>query len=86
MEKLKGEVSVLFVVVNWINMLGIVEDILVKGYVDMVLMVCLFLVDVDLVKKMMEGWVDEINICIGCNQVCLDYIFEMKICFCLVNF
>merc|ERR1712000_744469 len=26
-----------------------------------------------------------INICIGCNQACLDHVFKMKTCSCLVN-
>ena len=84
-EKLKGEVSVPLVAVNRINMPGIAEDILAKGHADMVSMARPFLADADLVKKTMEGRVDEINTCIGCNQACLDHTFEMKICSCLVN-
>ena len=64
---------------------GIAEDILAKGHADMVSMARPFLADADLVKKTMEGRVDEINTCIGCNQACLDHTFEMKICSCLVN-
>ncbi len=37
------------------------------------------------VKKAMEGKADEINICIGCNQACLDHVFERKTASCLVN-
>ncbi|MGH1434708.1 MAG: FAD-dependent oxidoreductase [Lewinella sp.] len=83
--KLKGEVSVPLVAVNRINMPGIAEDILAKGDADMVSMARPFLADAELVKKTMEGRVDEINTCIGCNQACLDHTFEMKICSCLVN-
>jgi 2,4-dienoyl-CoA reductase (NADPH2) len=83
--KLKGEVSVPLVAVNRINMPGIAEEILAKGDADMVSMARPFLADAELVKKTMEGRVDEINTCIGCNQACLDHTFEMKICSCLVN-
>ncbi len=31
------------------------------------------------------GRADEINTCIGCNQACLDQIFERKVASCLVN-
>lgn len=83
--KLKGEVNVPLVAVNRINMPDIAEDILAKDHADMVSMARPFLADADLVKKTIEGRVDEINTCIGCNQACLDHTFEMKICSCLVN-
>jgi 2,4-dienoyl-CoA reductase (NADPH2) len=83
--KLKGEVSVPLVAVNRINMPGIAEEILGSGDADMVSMARPFLADAELVLKTMEGRVDEINTCIGCNQACLDHTFEMKICSCLVN-
>jgi len=44
-----------------------------------------FLADPDFVNKAAEGRADEINTCIGCNQACLDHIFEGKITSCLVN-
>ena len=43
------------------------------------------LADPYLVKKAMEGRIDEINTCIGCNQACLDHVFEGKTASCLVN-
>lgn len=73
---LMGKVGILFIIINCINMLEKVEEIFVVGYVDMVLMVCFFFVDVDFVQKVEENWVDEINICIVCNQVCFDYVFK----------
>lgn len=83
--KMKGEVSIPLVAVNRINMPGIAEEILEKGDADMVSMARPFLADAELVLKTMEGRVDEINTCIGCNQACLDHTFEMKVCSCLVN-
>ncbi len=32
-----------------------------------------------------ENRADEINTCIGCNQACLDHIFENRVATCLVN-
>lgn len=52
---------------NWINMFEVVEGVLVEGCVDMVLMVCLFLVDSQFVVKVMVGCVDIIVLCIVCN-------------------
>ncbi|RME97562.1 MAG: NADPH-dependent 2,4-dienoyl-CoA reductase [Bacteroidetes bacterium] len=83
--RLMGQVSVPLVAVNRINMPDIAEDILAQGRADMVSMARPFLADAELVKKTIEGRVDEINTCIGCNQACLDHTFEMKICSCLVN-
>lgn len=83
--KFKLYVCVLLIVINWINMLDVVECILVGGGVDMVFLVCLLLVDLVWVNKVCSGCLELINICIVCNQVCLDYVFENKIVSCLVN-
>jgi 2,4-dienoyl-CoA reductase (NADPH2) len=37
------------------------------------------------VKKAREGRADEINVCIACNQACLDHTFANKMSSCLVN-
>ena len=44
-----------------------------------------FLADPEFVKKSAEGRRDEINTCIGCNQACLDHVFQKKRVSCLVN-
>jgi len=44
-----------------------------------------FLADAEFVNKAAQGRADEINTCIGCNQACLDQIFERKVASCLVN-
>ena len=41
--------------------------------------------DPDFVRKAAEGRGDEINTCIGCNQACLDHIFQGQVASCLVN-
>ena len=38
-----------------------------------------------LMRKSQEGSPESINTCIGCNQACLDHVFEQKIASCLVN-
>jgi 2,4-dienoyl-CoA reductase (NADPH2) len=44
-----------------------------------------FLADANFVKKAAADKADEINTCIGCNQACLDHVFEQKRASCLVN-
>jgi 2,4-dienoyl-CoA reductase (NADPH2) len=44
-----------------------------------------FLADPEFVNKAEEERADEINTCIGCNQACLDHLFEGKEASCLVN-
>jgi 2,4-dienoyl-CoA reductase (NADPH2) len=43
------------------------------------------LADAAFAKKARESRGDEINVCIGCNQACLDHIFAGKVASCLVN-
>ncbi len=58
---------------------------LADGCADMVSMARPFLADAAFVQKAAEGRADEINTCIGCNQACLDQIFDHKLTSCLVN-
>jgi 2,4-dienoyl-CoA reductase (NADPH2) len=80
-----GEVSIPLCTTNRINSPETAEDIIASGHADMVSMARPFLADPHLVRKAMEGRADEINTCIGCNQACLDHIFENKKASCLVN-
>lgn len=84
-RKMKGEVSIPLVTTNRINMPDVAEKIIASGDADMVSMARPFLADPYLVKKAEEGRADEINTCIGCNQACLDHVFQRKIVSCLVN-
>ena len=54
-------------------------------HADMISMARPFLADEDFVIKARQGRADEINTCIGCNQACLDHVFEKKNASCLVN-
>lgn len=84
-RKLKGEVKIPLITTNRINRPEVGEEILARGDADMVSMARPFLADPDFVNKAATGRADEINVCIACNQACLDHVFEQKIASCLVN-
>ena len=63
----------------------VAEDLLTEGCSDMVSMARPFLADPEWVNKAAAGREDEINTCIGCNQACLDHIFQGQVASCLVN-
>ncbi len=83
--KLKSEVSVPLVATNRINTVGVAEKIIAGGEADMVSMARPFLADSQFPIKAQQGRTDEINVCIACNQACLDHVFEKKTASCLVN-
>lgn len=84
-KRLMGEVGIPLITTNRINTPEIAEKILADNHADMVSMARPFLADAEFVKKAMENRADEINTCIGCNQACLDHVFERKTSSCLVN-
>ena len=83
--KLKPEVSIPLVATNRINTVQVAEQIISQGEADMVSMARPFLADAEFPKKAREGRADEINVCIACNQACLDHVFQKKRASCLVN-
>jgi len=83
--KLKPEVSIPLVATNRINTVQVAEDIVAEGQADMVSMARPFLADAEFPRKAREGRSDEINVCIACNQACLDHVFAKKRASCLVN-
>ncbi len=84
-ERLMGKVKIPLIATNRINTPEVAEAVLASGQADMVSMARPFLADPDFVNKAAEGRADEINTCIGCNQACLDHIFQGKLTSCLVN-
>ncbi|OQS36141.1 NADPH-dependent 2,4-dienoyl-CoA reductase [Chromobacterium haemolyticum] len=84
-KKLMGKVKIPLITTNRINTPEVAEEILAGGCADMVSMARPFLADPDFVNKAAAGRGDEINTCIGCNQACLDHIFQGKLTSCLVN-
>ncbi|GAA4660956.1 NADPH-dependent 2,4-dienoyl-CoA reductase [Streptomyces chumphonensis] len=84
-KRLMGTVSVPLVTTNRINTPEKAEQLLADGYADMVSMARPFLADPDFVAKAAEDRAETINTCIGCNQACLDHVFNLQITSCLVN-
>jgi 2,4-dienoyl-CoA reductase (NADPH2) len=84
-QKMKEELSIPLITSNRINMPETAEKILAEGHADMISMARPFLADPEWVNKAEVDKSDEINTCIGCNQACLDHVFEQKVASCLVN-
>ena len=70
---------------NRINTPDVAERVLRDGMADMVSMARPFLADAAFVAKAVEGRAAEINVCIACNQACLDHYFTGEKVSCLVN-
>jgi len=83
--RMRPEVNIPVITTNRINTPQVAEDILARGDADMVSMARPLLADAEFVKKVRRGRPQEINICIACNQACLDHTFTGKPCSCLVN-
>ncbi|SDW60374.1 NADPH-dependent 2,4-dienoyl-CoA reductase [Lysobacter enzymogenes] len=83
--RLKEEVRLPLVTTNRINMPDVAERILAEGDADMVSMARPLLADPEWVNKARNRRAADINTCIGCNQACLDHVFENKHASCLVN-
>ena len=83
--KFRESLSIPVITSNRINTPEVAEQVLARGDADMISMARPFLADPDFVIKAIENRSDEINTCIGCNQACLDHVFEGKMTSCLVN-
>lgn len=83
--KFRKELSIPVITANRINTPEVAEAVLQRGDADMVSMARPLLADAFFVNKAAEGKTHEINTCIGCNQACLDHVFQGKITSCLVN-
>lgn len=83
--KMRSELHIPLITSNRINMPETAEIVLARGDADMVSMARPMLADPEWVNKAAQGREDEINTCIGCNQACLDHIFNLKPISCLVN-
>jgi 2,4-dienoyl-CoA reductase (NADPH2) len=84
-ERFRKEVSIPVVASNRINRPDVAEGLLARGACDLVSLARPFLADAEFVNKAAEGRVDEINVCIACNQACLDHTFSAKRASCLLN-
>jgi 2,4-dienoyl-CoA reductase (NADPH2) len=84
-RRMKGNVTIPLITTNRINDPATAETLISRGDADMVSMARPFLADPEFVNKAQQDRAAEINTCIGCNQACLDQIFERETATCLVN-
>jgi 2,4-dienoyl-CoA reductase (NADPH2) len=84
-KRLMGKLGIPLITTNRFNDPENCEQALADGCADMISMARPFLADAHLMRKSLEGSPESINTCIGCNQACLDHVFEQKIASCLVN-
>lgn len=81
----KPYVKIPVVTSNRINLPQVAEEVLARGDADLVSMARPFLADPEWVLKATTDRADEINVCIACNQACLDHVFAKKKASCMVN-
>ncbi|GAA1160661.1 NADPH-dependent 2,4-dienoyl-CoA reductase [Kribbella jejuensis] len=81
----KPHVNIPVVTSNRINLPQVAEEVLARGDADLVSMARPFLADPEWVLKATTDRADEINVCIACNQACLDHVFAKKKASCMVN-
>ena len=86
-EKFRRHLTTPIVTSNRINTPDVAEKVLADGHADIVSLARPMLADPDFVKKTIEGRENEINVCIGCNQACLEHTMSIppKLVSCLVN-
>jgi 2,4-dienoyl-CoA reductase (NADPH2) len=82
---LRAAVSIPVCASNRINTVELAEQIVEQGTADLVSMARPYLADPQLPAKAAAGRTELINVCIGCNQACLDHAFVGKPVSCLVN-
>jgi 2,4-dienoyl-CoA reductase (NADPH2) len=84
-RRLKEAVRIPVVASNRINAPEVAEAILERGDADMVSLARAMLADADFAAKAKAGDRSAINICIACNQACLDHYFIGQPASCVVN-
>lgn len=84
-KRLKSAVSIPVTASNRINLPQTAEALVAEGAADLISMARPFLADPDFVAKLHQGRPDLINICIACNQACLDHYFTGRLISCVVN-
>ncbi len=84
-QGIKSVVSIPVLTSNRINDPADGEAILRDGEADLITMARGLMTDPDLPNKAKEGKTDQIYHCIGCNQGCLDNLFQGQMVTCMVN-
>ncbi len=83
--RVKGGAGIPVAASNRINSPDLAEALLAEGTADLVSMARPLLADPAFAAKVAAGRPEDINLCIGCNQGCLDPIFSGGSATCLVN-
>ena len=83
--QLKPEISIPVITSNRINTPELANALIENNVADLVSMARPFLADAQFVAKAQAGEPNAINVCIACNQACLDQVFVHKTASCLVN-
>ena len=83
--RLKKAVPVPITASNRINSAALAEKLVAGGVADLVSLARPMLADAHFARKAFAGKADQINVCIACNQACLDAYFDSKVISCLVN-
>ena len=82
---IRGTVDVPVLASNRINTVALAEDVLATGDADFVAMARPFLADPEIVRKARDRGAGPANVCIACNQACIDRsIFDKRVS-CVVN-
>lgn len=81
----KSVVDIPVIAVGRINDPFDAADILTLGHADLVAMTRQQIADPETVNKTKEGRLDEIRRCIGCNQGCIDRLFDVTHSSCVHN-
>src|SRR5262245_3471884 len=84
-RRLKQAVRIPVIASNRINAPEVAEEILAHGDADMVSLARAMLADAEFANKARAGDRAGINICIACNQACLDHYFIGQPASCVVN-
>ena len=84
-QHLKPNVTIPVITSNRINTPELANALLEEGMADMISMARPFLADSQFAAKAKSGESRAINVCIACNQACLDQVFVNKTASCMVN-
>ncbi len=84
-RRIREAVGIPVIASNRINAPEIAEEILARGDADMVSLARAMLSDAEFANKAKAGDRAGINICIACNQACLDHYFIGQPASCVVN-
>jgi len=84
-QKLKPAIQIPIITSNRINTPDVANHLIESGAADLISMARPFLADPQWVRKAHTNNAAAINVCIACNQACLDQIFAHQTASCLVN-